>query len=68
MEARIVSSVQVRSEDGKNKRLCDLGFDDKGHVYIIDVENDRNGKQKYVACLDKYFLELSHIMKKKIAI
>lgn len=68
MEVRIVSSVQVRSEGGNNKRLCDLGFDDKGHVYLIDVENDRNGKRKYVACLDKYFLELSHIMKKKIVI
>ena len=67
MEAKIVSSISVRSEDGKHKRLCDLGFDLNGSLYIIDVENDRSGKQKYIACLDEYIRDLGMMMKKKIA-
>lgn len=61
----IVRSIAVRSEDSKNKRLCDLGFDCNGHIYIIDVENDRSGKRKYVACLDAYIRELNAMMREK---
>lgn len=66
MEERIISSVSIRSEDNDRKRLCDLGVDSNGHLYIIDVEQDRkNGKKKYVACIDSYFGELKKLMKEK---
>ena len=61
-EERIIGCISIRSDDRDRKRLCDLALDKDGHVYIIDVENDRkSGKKKYTACIDSYFLELKRM-------
>jgi len=54
----VVKDIQIRSNDSRKKRICDLVLDDHGRIYIVDMEEERSGKKKYTVCINHALVEL----------